>query len=191
MKKTIILSMMVALFLLNSLFVQAGADPRIGVFPTTIEMCLDSNNDNLTTTSDDSDKNLEVFSSDPHSWCEPDWQCTQWSECNSNGAQYRVCVDAWRCGTNRNLPAESQSCNYVPSQEPQEPQEDVFNPNLFQGNGDIVVPVEVSTSPQEPKGNGITGAVIGGISGDWRLTLAAGLFIAGLFMILLVGSKKN
>jgi hypothetical protein len=42
--------------------------------------------------------------------CNPDWECTSWSECNS-GTQTRTCTDANSCGKSTGKPTESQSCS--------------------------------------------------------------------------------
>jgi uncharacterized Zn-binding protein involved in type VI secretion len=42
--------------------------------------------------------------------CVPNWQCTSWSECGSDGKQTRTCSDLNNCGTISGKPAETQSC---------------------------------------------------------------------------------
>ena len=42
--------------------------------------------------------------------CSPDWQCTSWSSCNSNGKQARTCTDSNNCGISNGKPSETQSC---------------------------------------------------------------------------------
>ena len=44
--------------------------------------------------------------------CNPDWQCSGWSEC-ANGQQTRTCSDLENCGTSSGKPAESQLCAVV------------------------------------------------------------------------------
>lgn len=42
--------------------------------------------------------------------CIPNWQCHDWSECNSGGIQTRDCFDLNYCDDTKGKPAESQSC---------------------------------------------------------------------------------
>ena len=44
--------------------------------------------------------------------CIEDWQCTEWSECDSSQTQTRTCEDLNSCGTQDNKPSETQSCDY-------------------------------------------------------------------------------
>jgi len=188
MNKLLLLGLIMAMTLISVASVHA--DDRVGDYPTHLQICTyDDGNLNLDTASDDNTTNEDtIVRSSSRGWCEPDWQCTDWGECQPNGKQYRVCTDAWECGTNLRLPDERQKCNYV---EPT--QEDFGTPNVFQGEGDIVVPFEANLGEQKPvdSSNALTGSVIGSFSGDWRLTLGAGLLIAGLFLILLVGLKRK
>ncbi len=46
--------------------------------------------------------------------CNPDWQCSEWSECSKSGTQTRKCVDKNDCETKVGKPTESQSCVYKP-----------------------------------------------------------------------------
>lgn len=42
--------------------------------------------------------------------CIPDWLCSAWSECSSEGIQTRTCEDENNCGLLTAKPKESQSC---------------------------------------------------------------------------------
>lgn len=44
-----------------------------------------------------------------HQLCEEDWTCTEWSEC-TEGQQTRTCSDSNECGTEENMPEETQEC---------------------------------------------------------------------------------
>ena len=66
--------------------------------------------------------------------CTEYWVCTDWSFCMHSGMQARTCVDANRCGAEKERPAETQEC--IPATE-----------------RDIIVP-----QPQD--NGGITGAII-------------------------------
>jgi hypothetical protein len=46
--------------------------------------------------------------------CSEYWVCTDWSFCMHSGMQARTCVDASRCGTEREKPNETQECVPVP-----------------------------------------------------------------------------
>lgn len=42
--------------------------------------------------------------------CNPNWQCSSWSDCSSSGTQTRTCTDSNSCGTITSKPEESQTC---------------------------------------------------------------------------------
>ena len=42
--------------------------------------------------------------------CNPNWQCSSWSECLSSGTKTRVCDDLNNCNILNGKPIESQSC---------------------------------------------------------------------------------
>ncbi len=44
--------------------------------------------------------------------CKENWTCSEWSECIA-GTQTRICTDQNKCGTTKNKPDESQSCEGV------------------------------------------------------------------------------
>lgn len=46
-------------------------------------------------------------------YCPNNWTCTEWSACQPNGTQTRVCTDSMKCLVSLNKPAESQVCTYV------------------------------------------------------------------------------
>ena len=46
--------------------------------------------------------------------CVPSWICTDWSACQADGTQSRVCNDTSRCGTTFGKPNETQPCTYTP-----------------------------------------------------------------------------
>lgn len=48
----------------------------------------------------------------PPTTCEPNWSCTEWSECYPNGTQYRKCVDLNNCGSTEGKPEEVRRCRY-------------------------------------------------------------------------------
>lgn len=50
--------------------------------------------------------------------CYENWTCSAWSICSQDGSQVRVCNDANTCGTEREKPAETQTCTYTPPQLP-------------------------------------------------------------------------
>jgi hypothetical protein len=43
--------------------------------------------------------------------CAENWSCTNWTECNAEGAQIRACKDVNQCGNEENKPIEIQSCS--------------------------------------------------------------------------------
>ncbi len=43
-------------------------------------------------------------------FCEPNWQCSGWSECNEDGFMTRKCTDADFCVESYNKPAETTGC---------------------------------------------------------------------------------
>jgi hypothetical protein len=45
--------------------------------------------------------------------CLPEWECTEWGDCQPDGYQYRTCVDG-ECQLTYNKPAEKSKCAYVP-----------------------------------------------------------------------------
>ena len=49
----------------------------------------------------------------PAKECNPDWQCSSWSECSEDSKQTRTCSDKNNCGTNSGQPPISQSCEYI------------------------------------------------------------------------------
>ncbi|MEM2963759.1 MAG: lamin tail domain-containing protein [Candidatus Anstonellales archaeon] len=49
------------------------------------------------------------------SYCSPEWNCTEWSECQPNGTQSRICIDLNSCGTLSGKPTEIRNCTYVVS----------------------------------------------------------------------------
>lgn len=42
--------------------------------------------------------------------CNPDWQCSQWTQCVDNN-QVRACFDVNKCNKNETRPAEEKECN--------------------------------------------------------------------------------
>ncbi len=42
--------------------------------------------------------------------CNPNWQCSSWSECSTFGKKSRTCTDINDCGTTTSKPVVSQSC---------------------------------------------------------------------------------
>lgn len=44
--------------------------------------------------------------------CNPDWQCSSWSECGVSGIQRRTCEDVNDCGNLKWKPSETKSCEY-------------------------------------------------------------------------------
>jgi hypothetical protein len=42
--------------------------------------------------------------------CTANWQCTEWTECSTEGLQTRTCTDLKNCGKTVGKPAESQAC---------------------------------------------------------------------------------
>jgi len=46
--------------------------------------------------------------------CTPEWNCTDWQECQPDGTQTRECTDNDDCGTESGKPTETRSCDYTP-----------------------------------------------------------------------------
>ena len=46
--------------------------------------------------------------------CNPNWTCTQWSDCPIYEIQFRTCTDENKCQQPASKPQERQSCTYVP-----------------------------------------------------------------------------
>ena len=44
--------------------------------------------------------------------CTPEWDCTEWSKCRSDGTQERACHDVQECGTGEGRPPLQESCVY-------------------------------------------------------------------------------
>lgn len=55
------------------------------------------------------ERNQEITSQE-EKICIPDWECSQWYECNSSGTQTRTCTDNNNCNLINGKPIESQSC---------------------------------------------------------------------------------
>jgi hypothetical protein len=49
--------------------------------------------------------------------CYPNWNCTEWGDCQPDGTQARTCTDLRNCNTDLNKPNESQSCEYTGGEE--------------------------------------------------------------------------
>ncbi|HKZ45549.1 MAG TPA: fibronectin type III domain-containing protein [archaeon] len=47
--------------------------------------------------------------------CTPDWSCSLWGNCQSDGTQARTCVDLHNCGNITTKPNETQTCSYTPA----------------------------------------------------------------------------
>ena len=46
-------------------------------------------------------------------YCTPNWLCSAWVNCTSEGKQTRVCKDKSGCGITTGKPIESQECTYI------------------------------------------------------------------------------
>ena len=48
--------------------------------------------------------------------CVPEWNCTEWGECQPDGYQYRTCYDIDNCHLTYNKPEEKRECEYEPEE---------------------------------------------------------------------------
>lgn len=67
---------------------------------------------------------------DPLNWCHPEWECTTWGECRSDGFQIRTCNDKYDCGTLKDIPALYQQCGTQNIPPPADDFEDDADSNL-------------------------------------------------------------
>ena len=117
------------------------------------------------------------------SFCSPDWNCTEWSECYPNGTMTRECVDLEECGFAK--PKTTDECNYTAPviQEVEEEEEESTSPSSPAPEVNETEVEENTTQEvqqEEDTGNEITGQVVG--PGDSNLDLWA----IAAFMILVV-----
>ncbi len=124
--------------------------------------------------------------------CEPEWQCSDWSECSPNGVQTRSCTDRWSCDLETGRPDEERSCAY------RAPETGNSAPENVQTGGASEETVQEATGGEEPAGdegteNLLTGAVIGATGGVFSsllwLWILLGLIVLGLGGYFLV--RKN
>lgn len=105
--------------------------------------------------------------------CTPQWTCTEWSECASDGTQTRTCTNA-KPACNKNKPNETQSCTYIPP--------------APTGEEGLRQESEPTPQPPAPLAPGITGQATGiaGITGAFIGTAyqktGAGLILFALIL---------
>ncbi len=47
-----------------------------------------------------------------YNYCTENWECSEWSACQENGAKIRSCIDKNECGSLANKPRGIESCDY-------------------------------------------------------------------------------
>lgn len=175
MKKLAILGLML-LVALTAISVVSATDDRFGTFDNGLCVAPEPVLAKSSSGSSDSD-----------GWCAPKWECSEWSACTSRGIQTRTCEDKWSCGSLKGLPELYQSCDYSKDSEEQVQQEFV-EPELFNVEDTLVIPVGVEDEPQiEGQNNEITGAVTGSASSpNAVLFYVLAALIAGMLLLFLV-----
>ncbi|MFH0951565.1 MAG: FG-GAP-like repeat-containing protein, partial [Patescibacteria group bacterium] len=90
--------------------------------------------------------------------CNPDWSCTEWSLCVDSN-QLRQCTDNNICGDLSSRPTVSRSCQEVPVDLPEDPDEEP-------AEDELVVPDE--TPVEEAEEREVVVEPIGGCLPDWQ-----------------------
>ena len=172
MRKTIIVGLLMLVLFASS--VMAGADPRFGVFPVDSEECTVEELIPVNV--------VKLDNNDGASWCAPKWECSEWSECRSDGYVVRTCDDKWDCDDFSDLPHLFEECEYVG-----EVQELFVGPALLGGDDEIIIPM----NPESDNLNAFTGAVTGGVPASKIFLALLGLLILGLYGLFVAARKKQ
>ncbi len=124
--------------------------------------------------------------------CIPDWSCTRWSLCFSDGTRTRNCIDLNRCGDTEDKPDETMLC------EPPEV-DDTFEEVVVSHEDEepVIEPEEEAVildeeDEEEPPTSPIVGAFFG-LGEDGALWVLFIVLIAGLvlYITLRENSKRN
>jgi hypothetical protein len=107
--------------------------------------------------------------------CTENWVCT-WSEC-VNGIQTGTCIDQSKCGTSKNKPTESRSCEVIPTETPAGGTSEVTTPSGAQEGVGEVLPL------------GPSGFFLGLSTIDWITAIIAGIIIA--IVIIFLAKRKG
>ncbi len=190
MNKILLIGIVLALLTVG---IAVAEDSRHGVFPTNLDTCTygannstgnqtNSTDTNQSTTNTKTTSKIVKVSSGSSSsggWCAPSWECTAWGPCQDSGYQFRVCTDKWDCGTVKGIPTEFRVCGdkKVKSDDSGASTLEV-KPKVLSGEP---VLIDTLAEPEDESNNELTGAVIGGNSGNWIWVALLGALILGLF----------
>ncbi|MEM5778474.1 MAG: hypothetical protein QXK49_02515 [Candidatus Aenigmatarchaeota archaeon] len=111
------------------------------------------------------------------STCTEDWFCEDWSDC-INGVQTRKCTDLNNCGTTKNKPLESRSCEVIPIETPSEE------------TSTETIPTEVPEEQAKTPTEGPTGFFLGLSTTDWIIAIVLGIVVA-VVIIFFVNKKRK
>jgi hypothetical protein len=74
---------------------------------------IEDNQESTETTSSGSiSEDASVQRSSITQYCSEEWECTSWTECNSNEISTRICTDNNKCKTAEKKPKEEQECEF-------------------------------------------------------------------------------
>ncbi len=121
--------------------------------------------------------------------CTPNYNCSEWSECNETGYQTRICEDLNNCSA---VIQQTQACEYTPEQEPEkeieeeilteEPEEVIEEDRIIEDEVEEVIEEDSVNQTGITSDTGPTGFMImdgNGLIGS--LVLLGTLIIVGLF----------
>jgi len=70
----------------------------------------DTTGDVISDNPNNNKENTQPLSNENKEECNPNWECTEWSECSSKGQKTRTCADMNHCGITKGKPRESEEC---------------------------------------------------------------------------------
>ncbi|MBD3310446.1 hypothetical protein GF351_04460, partial [Candidatus Woesearchaeota archaeon] len=115
--------------------------------------------------------------------CIPDWDCTYWTACASDGTRWRRCTDLNKCNTDEDMPETTEDCTYIPPEpednEDQDDSSDDVTGEDTSGTGNSIGGSETGGSTGS-RGVGQAGGFMGISGTTWLWLLLLLLALAGL-----------